>query len=547
MNRTSNSLLVGRTPAAHPPSDLMEISYVFSGADRVLGIYGRLQRLETSELMVSRFFACCSRIQAKGDIERRWFEGALRAGGWSRTETSQGDEWRLGDFHARVLEDGAEDERSFHFLVGMHGWFDQFDDYKSGAFRRHRRITSQGVVPRTKGAARIEPHSPGEALSRLEGRELILYTGAGISVAAGVPAFAGRNSLDAVLHLHEAFPGDAAALLCADPMQFARLLGTFQATLLNGEPTREHHSIAMLERMGRVRQIVSANLDLLHERAGSKSVVAPPSFANSIARYDPGDVALVVLGVSDDSYGAIAATRSHGIPVVVVDVEPPDYLTAGDCFVQATADVILDGIIESTFPGPLPIHRPSVHCRTEFTTGLPALLDTLLRSSPGAKSSIHGSRHWLETAALALMLLPDCPSADAATVLLFAMLHDSQRINDSDDPDHGRRAAGLVSQIDGRYVSLSDWQRSRLEQACALHADGFVTTDATVGLCWDADRLGLWRVGATPTPDRLSLDVSRTPECLVASRGIFMQTLEWRAIFDAFSASRSSLRRATST
>jgi hypothetical protein len=51
-------------------------------------------------------------------------------------------------------------------------------------------------------------------------------------------------------------------------------------------------------------------------------------------------------------------------------------------------------------------------------------------------------------------------------VLLFALLHDSQRLHDGDDPDHGRRAARLVADIDRRYVSISERQRNLLEEAC---------------------------------------------------------------------------------
>jgi uncharacterized protein len=253
-------------------------------------------------------------------------------------------------------------------------------------------------------------------------------------------------------------------------------------------------------------------------------------------------VSLLVIGVSDDSQGCISAARAAGIPIVVADVSPPEYVRAGDYYTEATADLILSAIMETTFPGPISISRPVASPSADATLGVPALWETLLRSAPGAHSSIHGPRHWLETAALAFMLLPDCPGADPTTVLLFALLHDSQRLQDADDPDHGRRAAHLVSGIDRQYVWLTEWQRSRLEQACALHADGFVTSDATVGLCWDADRLGLWRIGHAPDPDRLCLPASRTRECLLASKALLLRDLEWRPIFDAY-AKASAVRR----
>jgi uncharacterized protein len=37
-----------------------------------------------------------------------------------------------------------------------------------------------------------------------------------------------------------------------------------------------------------------------------------------------------------------------------------------------------------------------------------------------------------------------------------------------------------------------------LVDACTRHDKGFVSDDATIGVCWDADRLNLWGVGIVP-------------------------------------------------
>jgi hypothetical protein len=68
------------------------------------------------------------------------------------------------------------------------------------------------------------------------------------------------------------------------------------------------------------------------------------------------------------------------------------------------------------------------------------LVDAVLERSTGKDSSIHGESHWQRVAAAGLTLLPETPGADPALVFLFALFHDSMRLNDNYDPLHGPRA-----------------------------------------------------------------------------------------------------------
>ena len=63
--------------------------------------------------------------------------------------------------------------------------------------------------------------------------------------------------------------------------------------------------------------------------------------------------------------------------------------------------------------------------------------------------------------------------------------------------------------------------------ACALHADGLVTTDPTVGACWDADRLNLWRVGLAPARAMLSTAAASSAEVYDWSRGVHAGDVGW--------------------
>jgi uncharacterized protein len=91
---------------------------------------------------------------------------------------------------------------------------------------------------------------------------------------------------------------------------------------------------------------------------------------------------------------------------------------------------------------------------------------------------------------------------------LFALFHDSMRVNDGHDLDHGRRGSALARDL-ADILPLTRSQLERLTTACDGHTDGFVSDDPTVGACWDADRLDLPRVGIQPEARLLSTATAR--------------------------------------
>lgn len=54
-------------------------------------------------------------------------------------------------------------------------------------------------------------------------------------------------------------------------------------------------------------------------------------------------------------------------------------------------------------------------------------------------------------------------------VSLFAVLHDSRRLNEHHDPGHGPRAAAFAKQLRGRVYDVSDEEQELLVVACAGH------------------------------------------------------------------------------
>ncbi|MBO8093641.1 MAG: hypothetical protein J7D60_10055 [Prosthecochloris sp.] len=121
---------------------------------------------------------------------------------------------------------------------------------------------------------------------------------------------------------------------------------------------------------------------------------------------------------------------------------------------------------------------------------------------------LHGPEHWRRVEVIGLSMAREC-GADPTVVRLFAWLHDACRLNDDTDDGHGRRSAELVRALRSEYFSIGERSFRQLCEACHYHADGLTTTDPTIGVCWDADRLDLPRVGIMPETHLMSTAAGR--------------------------------------
>lgn len=125
------------------------------------------------------------------------------------------------------------------------------------------------------------------------------------------------------------------------------------------------------------------------------------------------------------------------------------------------------------------------------------------------RSRLHGPRHWRAVARNGARLCEATLEADPHVVTLFAALHDSCRDNDGRDAYHGRYAARMAASLRGELFEATDEQMELLSYALKRHADGEVTDDPTIGVCWDADRLDLPRCGIKPQARYLSTEAAK--------------------------------------
>jgi uncharacterized protein len=117
--------------------------------------------------------------------------------------------------------------------------------------------------------------------------------------------------------------------------------------------------------------------------------------------------------------------------------------------------------------------------------------------------SPHGPAHWRRVDQNGLLLATKT-RADVVVVKLFALFHDCCRLNEGTDDGHGARGAAYAAELRGEFFDLDDAAFALLQDACTGHTEGDKSDDATIGTCWDADRLDLGRVGMIPDPRYMS-------------------------------------------
>lgn len=137
-----------------------------------------------------------------------------------------------------------------------------------------------------------------------------------------------------------------------------------------------------------------------------------------------------------------------------------------------------------------------------------AIIDVILDGYVLPLRGTHGVVHWARVLENGLRIA-EVNGADPEVVALFALFHDSRRVNEDRDDGHGLRGGELARSLRGELVRLDDDRFDLLFDACRLHTDGHTVGDRTLLACWDADRLDLGRVGITPNPQRLGTKAGR--------------------------------------
>ena len=104
-----------------------------------------------------------------------------------------------------------------------------------------------------------------------EARQIVFFGGAGVSTESGIPDF---RSTGGLYHQEWKYPPETIlshTFYKSNPEEFFRF---YRAKMLcpNAKPNAAHRKLAQLEAAGRLRAVVTQNIDGLHQMAGSRTV-----------------------------------------------------------------------------------------------------------------------------------------------------------------------------------------------------------------------------------------------------------------------------------
>ena len=104
-----------------------------------------------------------------------------------------------------------------------------------------------------------------------ESGNIVFFGGAGVSTESGIPDF---RSVDGLYNMHYKYPPEtiiSRSFFDADPAEFYRF---YRDKMLwpDAKPNAAHLKLAELERAGKLKAVVTQNIDGLHQKAGSQRV-----------------------------------------------------------------------------------------------------------------------------------------------------------------------------------------------------------------------------------------------------------------------------------
>ena len=105
-----------------------------------------------------------------------------------------------------------------------------------------------------------------------ESDNIVFFGGAGVSTESGIPDF---RSVDGLYHQQWKYPPEeilSHSFFERDPEEYYRFHR--EKLVIDGvKPNRAHLKLAELEQAGKLRAVITQNIDGLHQEAGSKTVL----------------------------------------------------------------------------------------------------------------------------------------------------------------------------------------------------------------------------------------------------------------------------------
>ena len=104
-----------------------------------------------------------------------------------------------------------------------------------------------------------------------QAKHSVVLTGAGISTPSGIPDF--RSEGTGLWAKSEAMEAASLSAFRYDPSRFYNWFRPLANQIISAVPNAAHIALAKLENSGYLNAIITQNIDILHQKAGSKNII----------------------------------------------------------------------------------------------------------------------------------------------------------------------------------------------------------------------------------------------------------------------------------
>ena len=185
------------------------------------------------------------------------------------------------------------------------------------------------------------PLSVEECAALVKENKVLFLTGAGISIAAGIPT---QQAKEKEMGIEFGKPvNEFIKNWLHDPGKNVKSLAQSYEPMFTLEPTPAHHALAQLA-FHLQTQILTGNFDMLHEKSGIKAIQIKDSVEQDLTQEVAEQVGAIICIGSRDDFGAVLGRYKRLNPlgsIVAINKGQPDYIGSEDFFVQGDVQELL--------------------------------------------------------------------------------------------------------------------------------------------------------------------------------------------------------------
>lgn len=139
-----------------------------------------------------------------------------------------------------------------------------------------------------------------------ECNNIVFFGGAGVSTESGVKDYRSKDGLYNTVKDYGVSPEEilSHSFFFQNPEVFYDFYRKY--FIIEAEPNNAHKALAKLEEMGKLKTVITQNIDGLHQRAGSKNVIELHGNASEFNCY--------ACGKTEDASKVIEIIKSGGVP-----------------------------------------------------------------------------------------------------------------------------------------------------------------------------------------------------------------------------------------